>query len=84
MDATHTTLARRSPPAYAVEVWVARLALLFMLLLAPVAFVAGILAVAYLGAGRCRHRARGPLGVLVHGIVAIVVVALLARVSARR
>jgi hypothetical protein len=84
MDATHTTVLRRSPPASGIEVWVARLALVFLLFMAPLAFVAGLVAVVCLGPGRCRHRARGPLGVLVHGIVAIVVVALLARFSARR
>ena len=84
MDATHTAVARRSPPAPRIEVWVARLALLFLLCMAPLAFVAGVIAVACLGPGRCGHRARGPLGMLVHGIVAIVVVALLARASARR
>ena len=82
MDASHTTVARRSPPAAAIEVWGARLALLFLLCLAPVAFVAGLVAIACVGPGRCRSR--GPVGILVHGILAIGVLALLARVTARR
>jgi hypothetical protein len=82
MDASHTAVARRSPPAGAVEVWGARLALLFLLLLAPVAFVAGLVAIACVGPGRCRSR--GPVGILVHGILAIGILAVLARVTARR
>jgi hypothetical protein len=84
MDATHAELPRRSPPAPWIEVWVARIALLFLLCMAPLALAVGVVALACVGPGRCRHRTRGPLGVLVQGIVAIVVVALLARVSSRR
>jgi len=80
---------RATPPmpgstAPGLEVWAARLALLALLFLAPVAFLVGILALTSLGPSGRRCGARGPLGVLANGIVALVLVAVLAKLAAGR
>jgi hypothetical protein len=71
-------------PTHALEVWVARLALLVLLCMAPLALLAGVVAAASLGPAARRRGSRGPFGLLANGIVALMLLAMLSKLAGGR
>jgi hypothetical protein len=82
--AATATLPVVGAPTQGLEVWAARVALLVLICMAPLALLAGIVAAASLGPAARRRGSRGPFGLLANGILALMLLAMLSRLASGR